>query len=100
MPLQLSARQSRAIEHQQLERFTYEWQQARKGVSFDQAWDYLQQGLACGFDEHDSLHAYLDLRIQYPAHDVHPIPPTGDAQERLQLLRAHLEAPAFKEQYT
>ena len=100
VPLQLSARQSRAIEHQQLERFTYEWQQARKGVSFDQAWDYLQQGLACGFDEHDSLHAYLDLRIQYPAHDVHPIPPTGDAQERLQLLRAHLEAPAFKKQYT
>ncbi|MEO4048564.1 DUF4123 domain-containing protein [Pseudomonas sp. CAU 1711] len=98
-PLQLSARQSRALEHQQLERFAYEWQQGQAGVSFAVAWDYLQLGLNCGFDDPDSLRAYLDLRVQHPSHDAHPIPPAGDAAQRLQQLRAHLEAPAFKEQY-
>jgi hypothetical protein len=79
-----------ALERQQLEAFAYKWWQARSNISFAQVWDYLQQGIAAGFDEEQSLSAYLDLRASHPQHLNHPRIAPGETPLRLQQLQAWL----------
>lgn len=88
----LDRQQTEAFERQQLERFAYDWQQGQQSISFARAWHYLQQGLAAGFDETESLNAYLDVRARHPARDSHPPIAQGETHVRLQQLQAWLEA--------
>lgn len=87
----LDKMQMAALERQQLEAFAYECWQEHSDAGFAQVLDYLQQGLAAGFDDEKSLHAYLDVRLTYPQHLSHPQIASGQVQLRLQQLRSWLE---------
>jgi len=89
--LVLDKTQIAALEQQQLEAFAYECWQRHSHTGFSQVFDYLQQGLAAGFDEEQSLGAYLDLRLAHPQHTNHPHIAAGEVQLRLQQLQAWLE---------
>lgn len=80
-----------ALERQQLEAFAYECWRKHSCAGFAQVLDYLQQGLAAGFDEKKGLRAYVELRLSHPQHLSHPQIATGQVQLRLQQLQAWLE---------
>lgn len=90
--LALDKMQIAALEQQQIEAFAYECWRTHSQTDFPRVLDYLQQGLAAGFDEEKSLNAYLQLRLAHPQHIAHPYITAGQAHWRLQQLQAWLEA--------
>lgn len=96
--LVLDKMQIAALERQHLEAFTYGCWQKHSYARFAQVLDYLQQGLAAGFEDEKSLGAYLELRFTHPQHLFHPQITSGQVQLRLQQLQAWLEdTPALME---
>lgn len=81
-----------ALEQQQIEAFAYKCWRTQSQADYPQVLGYLQQGLAAGFDEEQSLNAYLQLRLAHPRHLQHPQIAAGQVQWRLQQLQAWLEA--------
>lgn len=90
--LVLDKMQVAALEQQQIEAFAYECWRTQSQADFPQVLEYLQQGLASGFDEEQSLNTYLQLRLAHPRHLQHPQIAAGQVQWRLQQLQAWLEA--------
>lgn len=90
--LALDKPQIAALEQQQTEAFAYDCWQTQSQAEFSQVLAYLQQGLAAGFDEEQSLSTYLELRLTHPRHRNHPQIAAGQDEWRLQQLQAWLEA--------
>jgi hypothetical protein len=89
--LALDKMQIAALERQQLEAFAYKCRKEHSRSGFSQILDYLQQGLAAGFEEEESLRAYLGVRLAYPKHLSHPQIASGQMELRLQQLQVWLE---------
>lgn len=89
--LTLDKKQIVALERQQLEAFAYKRWIAHSDSGFSQISDYLQQGITAGFEDEQSLNAYLDVRLAYPQHLSHPQIASGQEQQRLKQLQAWLE---------
>ncbi|SEL01000.1 protein of unknown function [Pseudomonas agarici] len=82
----LSAMQQRRLRACLLERHAYQWSCA-SGHDYDRTWGHLQEGIAQGFRDSETLDDWLGLRAQYPAASV-PSGLQGDTpSERLANLR-------------
>jgi len=89
--LTLDNKQIVALERHQLEAFAYKRWIAHSNSGFSQISDYLQQGITAGFEDEQSLNAYLEVRLAYPEHLSHPQIASGQEQQRLKQLQAWLK---------
>lgn len=89
--LHLDALHEQALRRQQKDHFIYQWWQRQHEASFTEASRYLDEGMGDGFLDAQTLNDYLSLRAQYPTTAAVAIPLDGDSEERLALLRQHLE---------
>lgn len=87
----LDEMQIAALECQQLEAFAYQCRKEHSRSGFSQIVDYLQQGIAAGFEDEESLRGYLEVRLAYPQHLSHPQIASGQVELRLQLLQVWME---------
>ncbi|WDG81645.1 DUF4123 domain-containing protein [Pseudomonas chlororaphis] len=89
--LHLDALHEQALQRQQKDHFIYQWWRKQNAISFSDASRYLDDGMGDGFLDAQTLNDYLSLRAQYPTTTAPAIPLEGDSEERLVLLRQHLE---------
>ncbi|KAA0994669.1 DUF4123 domain-containing protein [Pseudomonas sp. ANT_J12] len=89
-PLHLDQLQEQSLQRQQKDHFVYLWWKKQADVSFNDAVDYLNQGIANGFVEAQELEQYLTLRSQHPSHTAPVIPLDNNSEDRLELLRQQL----------
>lgn len=89
--LYLNDEQSLALRCQQTERFLYQWWATQSILSFPQAWDFLQEGMASGFVSAESLITYLGLRSAYPRARPPAGLPQGPDEHRLEYLKTSME---------
>src|SRR5690606_27789210 len=97
----IGSEHAEALQRQQAERFLYQWWSKNPVPSFNQAWNWLEEGRRFGLVSSDALSNYLDARCAHPDSNLPVAPPPTNEMERLEYLTTHLrQSVKDKERYT
>lgn len=97
----IGSEHAEALQRQQAERFLYQWWSKNPVPSFNQAWNWLEEGRRFGLVSSEALNNYLDARCAHPDSNLPVDPPPTNEMERLEYLTTHLrQSVKDKERYS